>query len=74
MYKTYAIGARKLNKNRKYRSIQPEVDARKIKQTDITRNGPQPPSGTPLPLPITVFWAGYALFISFLSLESNKKT
>ena len=37
MYKTYAVEARKLNQNsRKYRSIQPEMDAGVIKQPDTT--------------------------------------
>ena len=56
MYKTYAVGARKLNEySRKYQSIQPEIDARIIKQPDITRNGPLRLSGTALPLPTMMF-------------------
>ena len=51
MYKTYTVGARKLNEySSRYRSIQPEMDARIIKQPDITRNGAQRLSGTALPL------------------------
>ena len=49
------------------------MDARIIKQPDITRYGPQRPSEIPLPLLIKMYWTGNAIFISFF-LESNKKT
>ena len=70
MYKFYAVGAQKLNKNP---SIQPEMDARIIKQPDVIRNGPQRLSGTALPLPITDVLNWKCCFISFLFLGSNKK-
>ena len=44
----YPVGARKPIKTAeilKNWPIQPEMEARMIKQPDITRNGPQPPSG-----------------------------
>ena len=47
------------------------MDARIIKQPDITRNGPQRASETALPLRITMFLTGNAFFISFLIVECN---
>ena len=44
-----------------------------INQPNITRNGPQRPSGTLSLLPITMDWNGNTIFISILFLESDKK-
>ena len=55
-------------KHWKSQSIQPEMDARIIKQPDITRNGngPQSLSGTALLLPIKMFSTGNVFFLLLL--------
>ena len=45
-----------------------------IKQPDVTRNGPQCPSGTAWPLPIIMGLTGNGFLIHFLFLEIDKKT